>query len=176
LSAIGLAWISTCAGYQRLRSTGGSEAHSFQCDGLEWPALGVNRLSFNRFQRRVCAINHSPKDGVLGVEVRLLGIGDEELRFVGVRPRVGHGHHSSSAELECSSNLVRERLVPDRVAALALASWISCLSHEACNVAVEDAAIVIVRGTQGEEVLCCPWCCLAEDLDLELAQRGVERD
>jgi hypothetical protein len=38
------------------------------------------------------AVDDLGEDGVVAVEVRLLGVGDEELAAVGVGPAVGHRH------------------------------------------------------------------------------------
>ena len=47
-----------------------------------------------------CTINHLPDDRVLSVQMRLLCVGDEELRLVRVRSGVGTCDDATSIELE----------------------------------------------------------------------------
>lgn len=52
--------------------------------------------------------NALAEDSVFAVEVRLLRIGDEELRFVGVGARISHSDNSPCIELQSSvSGLIR---------------------------------------------------------------------
>lgn len=39
------------------------------------------------------------EDGIISVEVRLFGVGDEELSFIRIRARVGHGNNAAIVEL-----------------------------------------------------------------------------
>ena len=69
-----------------------------QLDFLQWTVFVVDRHTLHGLEC-VKAINDLAKDGVLAVQVRLLGVGDEELRFIGVASRIGHCHDSSGIEL-----------------------------------------------------------------------------
>ena len=94
--------------------------------------------------------------------MRLFGVGDEELGLVGVRARVCHGEDATvveledvnsacmtrmrkrgSTDLEGGADLIRKRLPPDALAAFARARRITCLDHEAFDVPVPQAVIII---------------------------------
>lgn len=78
------------------------------------------------------------------------------LTYLGlVRTRAGicHGDHAAGVELECRAHLVREGPAPDAVSALAGAGWVAGLHHEAFDVAVEEAVVIVARRAVGEEVL-----------------------
>ena len=48
------------------------------------------------------------EDGVFPIEMSLLGIGDEELGLVCVRPRVGHSNDTACVELYRKGSIVEE--------------------------------------------------------------------
>lgn len=55
------------------------DRHAVELDLVQRPAFGVDGLALHRVERRVDAVDHAPKDRVLAVERRLLGVGNEEL-------------------------------------------------------------------------------------------------
>jgi hypothetical protein len=66
------------------------------CDAVE-PDLRERPVPWPRLRllhevEHVEAVNDLGEDGVVSVEVRLLGVGDEELAAVGVGPAVRHRH------------------------------------------------------------------------------------
>ena len=70
-----------------------------QLDLIQRTVFVVDRSSFHSVQSGVRAINHLSEDGVLAVQVGLLGVCYEELRLVRVWSRIGHGYHSARVEL-----------------------------------------------------------------------------
>ena len=96
--------------------------------------------------------------GVVAVEVRLLGVGDEELAPVGVGPAVRHRHHPAGVVLERLPDLVGELLPPGRG-----------------DVAVEDGAVVVAARAQRQEVLRRPRRLVAEHLALDVPEIRVQR-
>lgn len=113
--------------------------------------------------------------GVVAVEVRLLGVGDEELAPVGVGPAVRHRHHPAGVVLERLPELVGELLPPDRGAPLPRARRVAALDHEPLDVAVEDGAVVVAARAQRQEVLRRPRRLVAEHLALDVPEIRVQR-
>lgn len=121
------------------------------------------------------AMDDLGEDGVVAVEVGLLGVGDEELAAVGVGPAVGHGHDPPGGVLERLAELVGELAAPDGGAALAGARGVAALDHEPLDVAVEHRAVVVAARAQRQEVLRRPGHLVAEHLALDVPQVGVQR-
>lgn len=94
-----------------------------------------------------------PKDGVLEVKVRLLGIGNVKLAGVCVWAVVGHGDYASVGVSKLLADLILKLAAPGGLAALARIRRIARLHHEALDVPVKLATVVVVAGGQGEEVL-----------------------
>jgi hypothetical protein len=80
-----------------------------------------------------------------------------------------------SAYLEGLPELVGELGAPDGGAALAGAGGVAALDHEALDVAVEDGAVVVTTGAEGQEVLRRAGHLIAEHLALDVAQVRVQR-
>lgn len=53
---------------------------------------------------------------------------------------------------------------------------ITTLGHKAFNIAVEDGAIVLAAGGQGEEIKGSPRAGIAKDLTFDVADRSVDSD
>ena len=68
-------------------------------DFIQRPVFVVNGDSFHSIQCRVGAINDLSEDGILAVQMRLLVVCYEELGFVCIWTRVGHGHHPPGVKL-----------------------------------------------------------------------------
>ena len=74
--------------------------HMCQLDLTERTVFVVDRYALHCIQSRVSTIDDFAEYCIFGVEMRLLGIGDEELGFIRVWSRVGHGHHPACVELK----------------------------------------------------------------------------
>ena len=109
------------------------------------------------------------------VEVRVLGVGDEELRSVRVGPAVGHRDDAPHGVLLVGVDLVVELAPPDALAALARARGVAALQHEALDVAVEERVVVVARRGEREKVEGCARHDVAVDLELERAEVRVQR-
>jgi hypothetical protein len=122
-------------------------------NGLQRPVLVVDRDSLESIQC-VESVNQLPKDRVLAVQMRLLGVDDVELGEVGVGAFVGHGQNAPGIVLEGGRDLVLERRSPDRLSGLlALGVSRARLDHEALDVPVEGIVVVEPRPAEGQEVL-----------------------
>src|SRR5438094_146998 len=81
-----------------------------------------------------------PEDGVLPVQPRRGRHRDEELRPIGVRPRVGHGQQAGAVERWAARRTLVLELVAGASPARALR--IAALDHEVGDDPVEDRAVV----------------------------------
>jgi hypothetical protein len=116
--------------------------------------------------------NSLPKYRIFPIQTGLLRIADKELwgrsaqtvgltssrqrtylRLVGIRASIGHRDHAARVELECLADLVRVRLAPYALPALARPGRVAALHHECLDVAVEDRVRVCPRSAQSQEVL-----------------------
>lgn len=125
------------------------------------------------------ALEQLAEDGVFAVEMGCGGKGDEELRAVCVGALVGHAHDAPGVVSQGGADLVVEELrgrVVDGRRRLGL--WVGCgaasLDHEAGDEAVEGAAVVEAGGAEGEEVFGRLGDRLAEELELDVAARGMQ--
>ena len=66
---------------------------------IQRPVFIADRHPFHGVQRGVRAINDFAEDCVLAVQMRLLGVCDEELGLVRIWARIGHSHHPAGVEL-----------------------------------------------------------------------------
>jgi hypothetical protein len=82
---------------------------------------------------------------------------------------------NQTTNLEGLPELVGELGAPDGGAALAGAGGVAALDHEALDVAVEDGAVVVAAGAEGQEVLRRTGHLVAEHLALDVAQVRVQR-
>ena len=115
---------------------------------------------------------------MLTVQVGAGLVRNEELGAIGVRSRVCHGDHPPARVFQRVDDFVGELAVwggVDGLATLARARGIAALDHKPLDVAVEEGAVVVPRGGQGQEVGGGPRHLLAVDLQLDVAQRGVQR-
>jgi len=78
-----------------------------------------DRNALHQVQRGVDAIDHLPKYCVLVVEVRLLCVSHEKLRFVRIGARICHCNHTTIVELERGPNLVCKGCAPYALATFA---------------------------------------------------------
>ena len=144
------------------------DRHSGHPQFARRPVLGVHGYSFHGIQRTsvLGPLDDLAKDGVFSIEVRLFGIGDEELRLVRIRPRIGTRHNAAAVKLERRSDLVGKRLAPDGLSAFSRASGIASLNHERLDVAMPLDVVVRPSSAVTEKVLCCSWGHVAEHFDL----------
>lgn len=70
-----------------------------QLDFRQWSIFRINGDAFHCVKCRVGAIYDLSKYAVFPIKMRLLGIGDEELGFVGVGAGVGHGDYTTGVKL-----------------------------------------------------------------------------
>lgn len=71
-----------------------------QLDLRQRPILRIHRHALHLIQRTIRPVNDASENGVFSVEVRLFGVGDEELGFVGVGAGVGHCDDAAGVELK----------------------------------------------------------------------------
>jgi hypothetical protein len=70
----------------------------------------------------------------------------------------------------------RDFITPDGGFISSHMSRITALGHKAFNVAVENGAIVLASGRQGEEIKGSPGAGIAKDLAFDVADRSVDCD
>lgn len=80
-------------------------------------------------------------------------IGNEKLRSVGVGSIVGVREDATAVVLQLLAQFVLELAAPATLATLAGPSGIARLHHKAFDVSMEKAAVVVVVGTQSQEIL-----------------------
>lgn len=120
------------------------------------------------------------EDGVLAVQVSMLGVRDEKLSTVRIGlTGVGHGDHAA--------NVVPQRW-PDLILERFSVYWssegfpriggrrVSGLKDETGDRTVEDTTVVIAGGAKRKEILCGFGDGFAKYFDLQIAQLGVKRD
>ena len=76
-----------------------------------------------------------------------------KLAHILIRPGRRHSYHSPLIMLQSRVNLIFKRAAPDRSATRASVGRITRLAAKGLDDAVEDAAVVLARGGQGQEVL-----------------------
>jgi hypothetical protein len=152
--------------------------HTLNSDRLQRPALLVHLHRLNRIQR-LPSLQYPPKDSVLPIQMRSRSIRDEELaaiRGCGYT-FVCHAQNSPRVVSERSLNFVFKHTPIYRLVILdTTSSWRSSLDHEICNAPVEWRAIVGAACAESEEIVRCLWTGLAEQLQLDVTGRGVQRD
>jgi hypothetical protein len=95
----------------------------------------------------------SPKDGVLPIQPRRRRQCSEELRAIGIRPRVRHAEDPRARVFQGRGDLVLEFVAVDGGAAAAGACGVAALDHEVWDDAVEDGVVVVPAGREFGEVL-----------------------
>jgi len=95
---------------------------------------------------------------MLAVQVRSCFESDEELRTVGVRPRVGHGKETRPIMFDIKF-LIRELATVDRLASSAISSSeVTTLCHETSNHPMEvgaSIAVTLLSSSERTEILSC---------------------
>lgn len=140
------------------------------------PVLGVDRDRLHGIESPTVfgAVDDLAYDGVLAVQMRMLGVRDEELGLVGIGTGIGASDYAPAVELERGADLIRKWLAPYGLAALACASGIASLDHERLDVAVPLDIVVRAGCTVAEEVFGRSRSGLAEDLDLNKYRKQFE--
>ena len=129
---------------------------------------------------RVVPADHLAEHRVAPVEVRARPVRHEELRAVGVGlARVGHRDDAARVVPErrqgdLEAELPVGALGEDGPPALPRARGVAALDHEALDVPVEGGPVVGPAGGEGQEVLAGEGRRVAAELELEVAQGGVE--
>ncbi len=109
---------------------------------------------------------------MLAVEVRLRGVGDEELAAVGVRARVGHREHAALVAQRVALRLVAEGVAR---AARARALGAAALDHEVGDHAVELQAVVEAAPRERDEVVDRLRGVLGKQVEHDVAALGLDR-
>lgn len=122
----------------------------------------------------VTAVDQFAEHGVFEVDVRLLRVRDKKLRAVRIGAAVRHGNDAPRVMLERVHDLVVKGFAPDAGALLAGARRVPGLHHEAPDVAVEEVVVVATARAEGQEVLARPRGFVAVQLELEVAEVGVQ--
>lgn len=96
---------------------------------------------------------HMSKHGILAVQMGCGSEGDEELRGICAGSFIRHADDSARVVPQRRSDLVLEWLAPYRDAAFGSGRRRAGLDHEGWDETVEEGAIVVAGGAEGEEVL-----------------------
>lgn len=134
--------------------------------------IDLQRLQLR--QRRIAPLNHATKDGILPVQMRRRRVRDEELTPVRPRAAVRHADDAAPVVPQAGPDFVLELALPDRRAAFAFAGRVARLHDEAGDGPVDERVVVVAGRAVGEEVLGCFGHAFAEDLELEITERGVQ--
>jgi hypothetical protein len=81
---MGFAWIVTFVTDLEIATVRSENTHAVQFYFGEWTVLCIDWFSFHEIQRRVFTVNDLAKDGIFTVEMLLLRVRYEKLRFVRV--------------------------------------------------------------------------------------------
>lgn len=125
---------------------------------LFWSALLVDLHSLHLGQSsKAIVANDLSEDGIQAVKMRRLVQGDEELRSIGIRSFVCHGHYSTRAVTQSRANLVLKGTAPNGLATFRII-WCrirgaASLYHEVGNKTMEGRAVEIARSAKSEEIL-----------------------
>jgi len=90
---------------------------------------------------------------------------DEELRSIGIRSRVCHGHYSSAGMLEIARYFVWKLSAVYRFSTPSRPSRIASLDHEIPYNAMEYGAVVIASVCQSRHVVAGSWCMLVVEFN-----------
>jgi hypothetical protein len=96
---------------------------------------------------------HMSKHGILAVQMGCGGEGDEELRGICAGPFIRHADDPARVVPQGWSDLVLEWLAPYRDSAFGSRRRRAGLDHEGWDETVEEGAIIVAGGAEGEEVL-----------------------
>ena len=146
-----------------------------QFDIFQGSKFGVNGYFFQIVQS-LESVDDFPEHRVLQIQTGLSRVRDEELRAVGVGlAAVGHGQSAPYFMLQSVFNLVLELSArKNTLAAFSVSARIAGLHHEAFDVPVKDAAVVILGGRQGQKVFARSRAIRAKKLQLDVAQICVQ--
>ena len=118
------------------------------------PVVRIRRDAFH-LGERLHPAHHGAKHRVLPVQVRGGLVAHEELRAVGVRAAVRHGHDAPPRVLQVR-DFISERSPPDALPAPPGAGGVAALHHEVLHRAVERDAVVVPGARERDEVLAGP--------------------
>ena len=128
--------------------------------------------------QRVPPVDDLAERHVAAVQGRVRPVRDEELGPICVRPGVCHGHHAPPGVAAGQPRrLITElagRGVEDGPPALPRPTRVAALDDEALHIAMEGRPVVRSRRGQGQEVLAGDGAFGAGELQLQVAQGGVE--
>mmetsp|Transcript_20517 Transcript_20517/g.65484 ORF Transcript_20517/g.65484 Transcript_20517/m.65484 type:complete len:265 (-) Transcript_20517:1395-2189(-) len=119
---------------------------------------------------------HSAKHRVLAIQPRRGHRCDEELRSVGVRPRICHAERVRAVVAELSRiDLVLEVAAPHGLPPSPIPFRIAGLHHEALDHAVEDHVFIVAPRRECGEVFDGARCFVREQRQDDIAKRSVKR-
>ena len=143
-------------------------------DLLQRPVLVITRHVLHPGQH-LKPPDHLPHDAMLAIQMLCRLVRDEELAPVRVLSGIGHRHDPPSVMLQTRMYLVLER--PKYVGTTCPRTRrIATLDHKVTDAAVEGNAVVVARGGQGQEILARLWYEVAVQLEVQVAERGVQAD
>lgn len=119
---------------------------------------------FLQLVQSIESVQHPSEQSVLEVQLRLRCVRDEELTGVSSWPIVGHRNHTPFVVLQVLLQFILELPPVNRLTALSGARFVPRLHDEAFNIAVKQAVVVVITGTERQEVLACFWAIVAEQL------------
>src|SRR5678815_2563344 len=107
-----------------------------------------NTISLNDAIEHVAAAAKLPEDGIPAIEVRLRGVGDEELAPAGIRPGERHAERPSHVSM-------RIELVTNGIprSAVSVASRVASLDHEVRHDAMKQLSVEKVPARERHEIV-----------------------
>lgn len=142
---------------------------------LKRSTLGV----YGRFLHgveRVHAVNDFAKDCVYIIEVRLLGVRDEELLLVGIGAAVRHRHDASAIVPILRMKFIVKSPTPNTFTAFASTRGVTSLHHKSLHVTMKYSTIVRATRAEGQKIFSCARRRVATDFNLDNAQACVQTD